>query len=102
MDMTIRLNKSIDLTDGSGRPLYQGSTGLTVQQAAAAMRGLELPLHIEAQWRVYEDAPFSVEHQVAVKMRRLAALAKACGRVVTRVEPMHGFERARYHAALVR
>lgn len=100
--MTIRLNKTIDLTDGLGRPLYPGSTGLTVQQAAEAMRTLDLPLYVAAEWDVYADAPFSIKHQVAVKMRRLTALALACGRVVTRVEPMPGFASARYQAKLAR
>lgn len=100
--MTIRLNKTIDLTDGTGRPLYQGSTGLTVKQAAAAMASLDLPAYVACEWQVYADAPHSIAHQVEVKSRRLRALGKACGRNLVRVEPMMGFSQTRYQALLAR
>jgi len=100
--MTIRLNRCIDLTDGRGRPLFMtGGTGLTVEQAARLINTLDLPAYVEARWQITPEAHVSRDRQIAAKIRRLKRLARACGRVVTRVEPTRGFPTI-YTALLVR
>ncbi len=82
--MTIFLDRTTSLQDGHGRPLYPGSTGLTVERAAAAInRQTDLPGYVEVRWRTFEhpDVP-SVDAQVQTKLRRLRTLADKIGRVV--------------------
>lgn len=87
MAIALRLNKTIDITDGYGRPAFHGSTGLTVERAASALAGCELAGYVEATWNVFEGDSFPpVAQQVAVKVRRLRKLADLIGRAVVRVE----------------
>lgn len=76
-----------DIVDGLFRPI---ASTLTVAQAAEWLQAADLPGYVEARFRVEPLAPVSVSAQLAGKVRRLKAIAKGCGRVVVRVEPVAG------------
>lgn len=85
----LNLTKHNDIVDGLFRPLANCAT---VAAAAEWLATADLPLFVEARFRVEPSAPVPVAVQIAKYERRLKAIAKGCGRVVVHVERMHGMD----------
>jgi hypothetical protein len=97
----VHMNRVTEFKDASGRPAQGFPSSCTIEQAAKALASADTPMFVEVRWQVTPSAPVSVERQITAKTRRVRKMAKLAGRILSRVEPIHGFP-THYRALLAR